>query len=201
MNLIKYQIIIIGTSAGGFKALHTLLPLFGKKFRLPIVVVQHRKPVDDSYLIQSWGKSSRLLVKDALEGMLPTKGKVYVAPANHHLIFNQDGSFGLISSPPVNYSRPSIDVTMKSAAEVFGDGVIGVILTGASRDGAEGMLKIRLAGGLTIAQKPEEAEIDLMPRSAMDLGAVDFVLTLSKIPDFLTNMLFDSRLISTQEFD
>jgi len=201
MFIDKYQIVVIGCSAGGFKALHALLPLFNKNFQLPIVVIQHRKPVKDSYLAESWARSCILPLREAEQGMEVIKGEVLIAPPAQHLQFAPDRTIQLSDAKPVNFSRPSIDVAMISTAEVFTTSAIGILLTGASSDGAAGMLQIKQAGGLTIAQNPEEAEMAAMPKSAIKNGAVDFILPLMKIPDFIVNLVLESRLYSSFDFE
>jgi len=201
MLIDKYQIVVIGCSAGGFKALHALLPLFNKDFQLPIVVIQHRKPVKDSYLAESWAKSCVLPLKEAENGINLVKGEVLIAPPALHLKFSTDKTILLSNEKPVNYSRPSIDVAMISVAKVYKNSAIGILLTGASNDGAAGMLEIKKAGGLTVAQHPDEAEVSVMPKSAISKGAVDFILPLRKIPDFIVNMIMESRLYSSFDFD
>jgi len=201
MFIDKYQIVVIGCSAGGFKALHALLPLFNKDFQLPIVVIQHRKPVKDSYLAESWARSCVLPLKEAENGMNLVSGEVLIAPPALHLQFSTDKTIHLSSEKPVNFSRPSIDVAMNSAAVVFKTSAIGILLTGANNDGAGGMLNIKNAGGLTIAQNPEEAEMPVMPKSAINNGAVDFILPLVKIPEFIVNLVLESRLYSSFDFE
>src|SRR5205085_1536470 len=103
----------------------------------------------------------------------------------YHLLVEADGTFSLSSDALVNYSRPSIDVLFESAAGVYGSGLIGILLTGANSDGANGMSVIKQCGGLTIAQLPMDAEFPSMPQSAIDKGVVELVMTLAQIEHYL----------------
>jgi two-component system chemotaxis response regulator CheB len=121
--------------------------------------------------------------KERIEG-----GVVYLAPADYHLLIEGDRSFSLTCDEPVNFSRPSIDLLFETAAEVYGDKLIGVILTGANRDGAAGIQAIRRRGGLTIAQDPEDAVFPDMPRAAIDTGSVQHIFTPEEIKYFLLDL-------------
>ena len=108
-------------------------------------------------------------------------GRVYTAPANYHLLVEREGTISLSVSEKVNWSRPSIDVLFESAALVWRDALVAVILSGASADGAQGLNAVKAVGGRTIAQDPASAEIPLMPRAAIEAGAVDEVLQPAQI--------------------
>ena len=110
---------------------------------------------------------------------------MYVAPANYHLLIENDKTFSLSVDDKVNYSRPAIDVLFKSASEAFGSALIAVILTGASSDGADGLKAIKENGGLAIVQDPKKAESEMMPRSAIEACNVDHILALEEIPILL----------------
>ncbi|HEX6894684.1 MAG TPA: chemotaxis protein CheB, partial [Bryobacteraceae bacterium] len=117
-------------------------------------------------------------------------GTVYIAPANYHLLVEKD-SLALSTESPVGWARPSIDVLFESAADAWGERVIGVILTGANSDGSLGLARIKEAGGLTIAQDPSEAEFPVMPRAAMAASRIDHVLTLVDISALLARLCPD----------
>jgi two-component system chemotaxis response regulator CheB len=127
-------------------------------------------------------------VKQAEEKIRIETGNVYIAPPDYHLLVERDRTFSLTSDALVNYSRPSIDVLFESAAEAFGSALIGIILSGANRDGATGMNTIRRRGGLTIAQDPREAEYPFMPEASIQTGAVGQVMRLDDIKHFLINL-------------
>ncbi len=181
--------IVIGVSAGGFKALHLLLPLFGKDIGIPIMVVQHRGTDDDAWLAASLNKKCSLKVKEAMDKEPVVPGTIYLAPSGYHLLVEKDFSLALSVDEPVCYSRPSIDVLFESAAEAYGLDLIGIVLTGANSDGSDGIIAIKAKGGYTIAQDPATAEVDYMPRAAIKTNAVDTVLALEKIPPFVEKLL------------
>jgi len=114
---------------------------------------------------------------------------VYVAPSNYHVLIEQDHTFSLSISEPENFSRPSIDVTFESAAEAYGKTLIGIILTGANKDGSLGLKAIADKGGMVIVQDPAEAEMEIMPKAALDVVTNASVLTLTQIKDFLLSTI------------
>ncbi|MBA4367957.1 MAG: chemotaxis protein CheB [Desulfobacterium sp.] len=187
-----FQAIVMGVSAGGFNALHTMLPLFPRDFPLPIIIVQHRISENNTFLEESLNRVCQLTVKESNEKETINPGIIYIAPGGYHLLVEKDLTFSLSVDEPVCYSRPSIDVLFETASLAFGPRLIGVILTGANDDGSEGIKKIKSKGGLTIAQDPESAEVEIMPRSAIETKTVDFILPLEEIPSFILTVLEDS---------
>lgn len=185
----SFKAVVVGVSAGGFKAIHSLLSGLPSDFPLPVIIVQHRKGGSDNYLIESLDRKCRLLVKEADEKEEVKQGYVYVAPADYHLLIESEMTFSLCVDEPVCFARPSIDVLFESAARAFGSRLIGIILTGANDDGSKGIREIKERGGITIAQDPQTAEYDVMPLSAISTNAVDFVLPLDEIPSFLISLL------------
>lgn len=168
------KMIVIGGSAGGVEALTEILDALPKGFALSIAVVLHLHVTSDTlHLANRLSKGCPLEISEAEERETPTSGQVYLAPANYHLLFEPDGRFALSVDEKVNYSRPSIDMLFESAADAYGDTLIGVLLSGASCDGAAGIQRIRELGGLTIVQDPQTAESKFMPQSALKLGPVD----------------------------
>lgn len=120
---------------------------------------------------------------DEKESIQP--GCVYVAPPNYHVLIERNGTLSLSIDERINHARPSIDVLFETAAAVYGNALIGIILTGANNDGTRGMSAIRHSGGLTVAQDPESAEAAYMPASVIDAMQVDYILSLDKIADLL----------------
>ena len=179
-----FELIVIGASLGGLQALETLLAGLPQAFPLPVVVVQHRHK-DSSDLVALLQKYSLLPVSEVEDKQEIRPGRVYLAPADYHLLI-EAGHFALSLEAPVEYARPSIDVLFESAAEAYTERVIGVILTGASQDGARGLAKIKASGGLTVVQSPATAEGPAMPTAAIAATQVDRVLPLSEIALFLT---------------
>lgn len=176
-----YSVVVIGVSAGGFEALKRLLGELPADFPLPILIVQHLRPGTGS-LADALQHFCTIRLKEADEGETMTPGTVYFAPPDYHLLVERDGSLALSVDPPVRYARPSVDVLFDAAADAFGTGVIGVILTGANDDGSNGLLSIKSAGGTTIVQDPADAEVTQMPFSALRATAADHVLPLAQIP-------------------
>lgn len=161
-----YAIVCAGTSWGGLLALRRLLHELGESFTLPVVVVQHRHRDSDGLLADLLQDCTPRPVHEVEDKEPVEPGRVYVAPANYHLLID-DGHFALTTDPPVRFSRPSIDVTFSAAADEYGARVIGVVLTGANADGAEGLRRIAEAGGAAIVQDPDTAESPVMPRAAL----------------------------------
>jgi two-component system chemotaxis response regulator CheB len=177
----SYTAVVIGGSAGGGKALGVILPVLPLDFPLPVLVVKHLHPDDDGGFARHLAMVSRRRVIEPCDKEPVEAGNVYTAPADYHMLVEKTGSIALSVDGKVNFSRPSIDVLFESAAVVWGEAVIAVLLSGASSDGTSGMLSIRATGGVTIAQDPACAEYPLMPQSAMDARAVGEVLPAGEI--------------------
>ncbi|MGA1874781.1 MAG: chemotaxis protein CheB [bacterium] len=183
-----YQCVVIGCSAGGRDALQKLFRLLPKDFPLPVIVVQHLAADKDEYFDKYLQESCLLKIKEADEKEPVMAGTIYMAPANYHLLIEPDETLSLTTDKKVNFSRPSIDVLFESAADVYGPYLIGIILTGASKDGAFGLKCIHEKGGLTIVQDPSTAELSFMPRSAMETTKVDYILSLEAIGKLLIQL-------------
>ena len=184
----KYKVIVIGVSAGGIKALKTILSVLPSKFALSVIIVMHRHKDTDGYLERLLDNECKMRVKQADEKEEIKAGVVYVAPPNYHLLIEDDGTFSMSVAGAVNYARPSVDVVFESAAEVYGKGLIGVVLTGANKDGSQGLKKIKEAGGLAIVQIPETSEVSDMPRAAIAVVKPDYVLSLEEIGPLLRKL-------------
>ena len=181
----KYEAIVIGTSAGGYNALSEILSGLPEGYPLPIIIVQHRAKDSDDFFEELLQRRCRIAVKQADEKEKIKGGTIYTAPPDYHLLIESDRTFGLSSDPLVRFSRPSIDVLFESAASVYRDRLVGIILTGSNADGAEGIAEINHYGGLTVAQDPAEAQYTLMPQAAIDTGKVEEVWRLARIREFL----------------
>jgi len=184
----SYEAVVIGVSAGGLDALRTILPCLPEKFPVPVIVVQHRGTGSDDFLSQYLDQCCAVQVKETEEKEAAAGGTVYLAPAGYHLLLEDDRTFSLTLESRVRFSRPSIDVLFESAADVYGSRLIGVILTGANDDGSRGLAAIKKRGGLAIVQDPATAEVDTMPRAALQATTIDFVLPLAAIGPFLANL-------------
>lgn len=177
----KFRVIAIGGSAGSLDAVLKIIEGLPGTMRSTIVVVLHRRNTLDSVLPALLAAKTALPVRepDDKEPLLP--GHIYVAPPDYHLLVEDEKTFSLDVSEKVQYSRPSIDVSFESVADCFGGNAAAVLLSGANADGAEGLARVKACGGFTIAQDPVEAEVNYMPRQAIERGAADAVLTAEAI--------------------
>jgi two-component system, chemotaxis family, protein-glutamate methylesterase/glutaminase len=174
------QLVVIGASLGGFHAIEEVLAHIPEAFQTPIAFVQHRSADHPDTLARLLRRFTSLPVREPDNGEPIRAGHFYLAPADYHLIVER-GEFALSTDRVVNYARPSIDVLFESAADAYGADLIGVILTGANRDGAAGARRIKLSGGRIIAQDPATAECAVMPKAAIDDANPDAVLELRYI--------------------
>ena len=188
------ELVAVGTSLGGLNALTRLLGALPGKFRVPLVVVQHRTMnPDGNGLGKVLQDHTRLIVVEAEDKMALEPGRIYLAPADYHLMIEEPGRVALSTDAPVRSARPSIDVLFQTAADAYGDALLGVILTGASADGAEGLAAIKGRGGRAIVEDPITAECRTMPAAALAATAVDYVLPLDRIGDHLVTLVEGTR--------
>ena len=184
------EAVVIGVSAGGVNALKVIFSNLSENFKIPVIVVQHLHPHSDAFLPTYLNSLSQMQVKEAEDKEPICEGTAYIAPANYHLLIEEDRTLSLNTDERVNYSRPSIDVLFNSAADVYGSKLIGIILTGANDDGVRGMQKIKKLGGLAIVQDPQTAEADFMPKSVINKVTVDHVAAIDKISVLLENICY-----------
>lgn len=187
------RIILIGCSSGGIGALSFIIGRLPVDYPFPLVVAQHRAKDEQKLLEEVLQTKTKLRVRQADEKEYITSGHIYLAPPGYHLLIERDLSFSLASDEPVNYSRPSIDVLFQSAAEVLKERAVGIMLTGANKDGANGIIAIRNMGGVTIAEDPQEAAFPYMPKASIATGKIDHVMGLEKIVKFLLEMPWKNR--------
>jgi len=173
--------IVIGASAGAISALTVLLPSLPADFALPVLIVLHLPPDKRSEVAGLFAAQCRLKVKDAEDKEPIRAGVVYFAPPDHHLLVEPDLCTSLSRDEAVLYSRPSIDVLFASAADAYGDGLLGIVLTGANSDGAEGLREVIAAGGTGVVQDPSTAEASAMPQAALDACPTAVPLSLDAI--------------------
>ena len=162
----EVKLIVVGASWGGLGALTTLFKSMPDRFSVPIVVVQHRSRHADNLLAVLLQDVTPLRVVDVEDKEPLQPDSVYVAPANYHLLV-EDDHLSLTTDPLVRFSRPSIDVTFISAGDAYRKGTVGVVLTGANEDGSRGLRHICDLGGTAIVQNPETAESISMPAAAL----------------------------------
>lgn len=180
--------LVIGGSAGSLDVLLQLIPQLDQSCRLAIIIVLHRKSEYDTLLSDLLAARSKLPVKEAEEKDLLVAGTIYVAPADYHLLIEPDGTLTLDYSEKVHYSRPSIDVTFLSAAEVFGPKLVCLLLSGANADGAEGIATAKRMGAVTAVQDPVSAEVAYMPKAALSVTTVDRILRIQEMPDWVKSL-------------
>jgi two-component system chemotaxis response regulator CheB len=180
--------VVIGASAGGVEALGVLLPALPSSFRASIFIVLHLLRERPSLLVEIFAPRCALPVREAQDKEPVQPGTVYFAPPDYHLLLEQGPQLALSVDEPVHYSRPSVDVLFESAADVYGERLLGIILTGANEDGSAGHLAVHRAGGITVVQQPETAQASLMITSAQKRIAADFVLSLPQIAELLQGL-------------
>lgn len=181
LRLHTRKAVVCGVSAGGLDALRILLATIPEDFAPALIIVQHRLARQDEFLAGLLATACRLPVKEAEDKEDVLGGVVYLAPANYHLMIEADRTFSLSIDEKVNFSRPSIDVLFETAAEVYGAGLIGIILTGASRDGAAGLRRVKEMNGIAVVQDPKTAEFPAMPLAALEETQIDHILSIERI--------------------
>ncbi|MDF1760747.1 MAG: chemotaxis protein CheB [Coxiellaceae bacterium] len=184
-----YSALVIGVSAGGMAALSCILPALKSHFPLPVFVVQHLSDDPDSYLHKHLSLLCNQPVIEPEDKQKIIAGTIYVAPPGYHMEIDDGSTIALSSDPRVNYSRPSIDLLFESAADVYGDELIALILTGANSDGSKGIERAKALGATTIAQDPQSAEVAMMPQSAINTHCIDIVLPLKEIANTINKMV------------
>ncbi|MCF0069185.1 chemotaxis protein CheB [Dyadobacter sp. CY261] len=182
------ELLLIGGSAGSLEVLFKLLPLLRADLPFPVALVLHRRNSADSSL-------SNLLASKTLnpthevedkEAIVP--GTIYLTPADYHLLIEHDRTFSLDYSEKVHFSRPSIDVTFESAAEVYGSKLVAILLSGANEDGTSGLVAVKQVGGTAVVQNPETAQMPFMPHNAMMHSQVDHVFDTMQMAAFINSL-------------
>jgi len=181
----NFKAIVIGGSAGSFQGITKILSQVPDDFPLPIIMCLHRlKHVRNGFIEALSIKS----IKDVIEPYDKEsikRGKVYLAPANYHLSVELGHYFSLSTEEMVNNSRPSIDITLETASFTYKNKLIGILLSGANKDGAKGMKKIKDNGGFTVVQDPADCMIDTMPTAALAITKIDYTLSIDNIVQLL----------------
>jgi two-component system, chemotaxis family, protein-glutamate methylesterase/glutaminase len=185
MTPAKPRAIVIGASAGALEALSSLLPVLPSGYPIPIMIVVHVPPDKKSALSELFHAKCAIEVREAEDKEPIEPGVAYFAPPNYHLLVEPDETLSLSVDPPVLYSRPAIDVLFESASDVYGHGLIGIILSGANSDGARGLASISAAGGAALVQDPAGAHSAAMPEAAISLCREAKVLSLNGIAAYL----------------
>lgn len=173
--------LLLAGSAGSFKLLFRAVKHLPHDLNKTVIIIIHRKKNFFSEIEKLFAENSRMYLREISDKDKIDGNTIYIAPANYHTLVENEKQFSLDVSEPVWYSKPSIDVTFESAAEVFKGQCTAILLSGANQDGAEGLLKLRNQGSLTIVQDPTDAEMGDMPKAALSLNAADYVLKSSQI--------------------
>ncbi|MFP2957669.1 chemotaxis protein CheB [Myxococcus sp. 1LA] len=181
----RIDAVAVGASAGGVEALGVVLPALPREFRPSVLVVIHQPRERRSLLSDIFSARCALPVREAQDKEPVQPGTIYFAPPDYHLLVDDGPSLALSADDPVHFSRPSIDVLFESAADTYGHRLAGLILTGANSDGAHGLAAVREAGGVTLVQRPDTAQVSTMPAAALARGPADFVLPLEQIAHLL----------------
>ena len=183
----KPELIVIGGSAGSFTQVNNILCALPKNFNIPIVLCLHRLRFQTSKLEETLNLKSNIKVKEIEDKEILENNKVYIAPANYHLLF--DGERVCLSNDElVKFSRPSIDVAFDTASQIYKHKMLAVLLSGANADGAEGLLKAKQRGSYTVVQDIKEAGVKIMPQAALDLNAETSILTIEGITKLLMGL-------------
>ncbi len=179
-----FKAIVIGGSAGSFQGISRILSEVPEDFPLPIIMCLHRlKHVRNGFIEALSIKSIKEVVEPYDKEQIK-RSQVYLAPANYHLSIELGHFFSLSTEEMVNNSRPSIDITMDTAAYTYKHKLISILLSGANKDGAAGMKMVKNRGGLTVVQDPAECMIDTMPSAAIQMTSIDYVLPIKEIIEF-----------------
>ncbi|TDG37470.1 chemotaxis protein CheB [Pedobacter changchengzhani] len=180
--------VVIGGSAGSLDVLLEIFPKLDKNLPFPIIIVIHRKPGGESLLTDLLQNRTQLNVMEAEEKQPIKAGYVYIAPADYHLLIEENQSFSLDYSEKINYSRPSIDVTFQSAADVYKDSLYCILLSGSNADGLDGMRTVKRFKGKLVIQNPDTAIMPFMPQQVKSNLKADYILNAWEMASFINNL-------------
>ncbi|NJK85067.1 MAG: chemotaxis protein CheB [Bacteroidales bacterium] len=180
--------VIIGGSAGSFQVVTRILSSLPKNFPVPVLLCLHRLKHVRSGFMEALSIKSNITVEEPFDKEQLKPGKAYLAPANYHMYIELANRIALSTEEPVNHSRPSIDLSFITAANAYRQKLVGIILSGANKDGAFGLKKVHDNGGVTIVQDPNECEVRTMTQSALQLTKVDYVYSTDQIIKFLLKL-------------
>jgi len=180
-----YKAVIIGGSAGSFRVITKILQSLPKNYPLPVLLNLHRLKHVRSGFVEALSIKSNIPVIEPYDKDTIKPGNAYLAPSNYHMYVELNKKVALSTEEPVNHSRPSIDLSFITAAQTYNRNLLGIILSGANKDGAYGLKKLKDAGGTAIVQDPKECEVATMTNAALNLTNVDHVFSTNQIIDFL----------------
>ncbi|HMJ68632.1 MAG TPA: chemotaxis protein CheB [Cyclobacteriaceae bacterium] len=181
--------IVIGGSAGSLSMVLRIVPLLRKNMNVSVLIVMHRMPsAEDNVLQEVLESRTSFEVREVEDKDLLKPGTIYVAPPDYHVLVEKDRTLTLDYSEKVNFSRPSIDVTFESAAEVCGTSLVCVLLSGANADGVTGLVKVKEKGGRVVIQDPASADFAFMPQKALEQVTADLLITENNV-EMITGFL------------
>jgi len=184
----SYKAVIIGGSAGSFQVVTRILNALPVTFPMTVLLCLHRLKHVRSGFVEALSVKSGIPVEEPFDKDILHPGRAYLAPANYHMYVELANRIALSTEDTVNHSRPSIDLSFITAAHAYREKLIGIILSGANRDGAMGLKKVHDSGGITIVQDPADCEVKTMTQAALQLTNVDFVYTTDQIINFLVKL-------------
>ncbi len=182
--------IIIGGSAGSFQIILDLIEILPKNYPFPIFLILHRLKNVRTGFVEALSIKSKLKLVEPKDKDIIKTGNIYLAPANYHVYIEFDNTISLSIEEVVNHSRPSIDITFSSAAYSLKEKAVGVLLSGANRDGATGLFNIHKQKGITVVQDPDDAQIQTMPQAALDLFKADKIMNAKEIINYISKLHF-----------
>ena len=182
------RLLVIGGSAGSLEVIMNLIPRLNPALHFAILIIVHRMPSVDTLLVDLLSSRMDIPVKEAEEKENILPGHVYIAPPDYHVLIEKNKTLSLDVSEKINYSRPSIDVTFTAAADVYKNSLVAVLLSGANADGTEGLKQVKAHGGICIVQDPQTAEVEYMPRTAINQVEVDKVLPPGAMAEYINNL-------------
>lgn len=185
---VSTELVVIGGSAGSLQVILEMIKKLDEKLNIPIILVLHRKAQATNILQTLLQQFTSIEVLEIDDKSTIEKNKIYIVPADYHLLLEDKKMMSLDSSEKMNYSRPSIDVTFKSAAEVFGKTLVGILLSGANADGVEGLAYIKKNKGRVWIQDPETAEVDYMPKHAIEEVQFDLLINPDNLAGYINQL-------------
>lgn len=183
------ELLVIGGSAGSLEVILKAFPELAPTLSFAIIIVLHRKQNTDTTLIDLLSAKTKIPVIEANEKELINAGNIYIAPADYHLLIENDRTLSLDYSEKVNFSRPCIDITFQTAAETYRSSLACLLLSGASADGVEGLELVKTLNGITAVQDPATAEVSYMPQKALDKIDVDLIVESDNISGFVNSLI------------
>jgi two-component system chemotaxis response regulator CheB len=180
-----FRAVMIGGSAGSFQVVVKILNSLPKNFPLPVFLCLHRLKHVRSGFVEALSIKANIPVVEPYDKETIKPGRAYLAPANYHMYIELGNKIALSTEEPINHSRPSIDLSFNTAAMAYREKLVGIILSGANRDGASGLRRVKEQGGLCIVQDPNECEVRTMTEASLQTTDVDHVFSTEEIIQFL----------------